>query len=440
MQMYAGLPIMTNKITAPEQRGIPHHLLGHIPVDKPTWVVGDFKRAADRIISEIRSRGNLPIVVGGTHYYINALLNADLLPCVDDARKDGASEVEPTEFPELDELPAEKLWERLQEVDPEMARRWHPKDRRKVKRSLVVYLTTGRKASELYDEQQLQKRVAEAPEASEASKTDEESRTSSGPWETLMFWVHSDREVLKRRLETRVDKMVTSGLIDEAREIYRYLQSERLAGREVDLSRGIWQSIGFKQFMDYLAATDPPSPDADDKDVEGLRATAIEAVKAATRRYASLQTRWIRNKLIPLVRCQHADAMDHLFVMDSTDLTTWQQQAVEPAAAITQQFMEGKDLPCPTELSETARAVLETPEQGVSGLNAVPCRRVCDACDVTVLYEHYWEVHIKSRRHHRMLKGRKKRALVPRDENLSLQILEDDGDTSGGTSPLLAHS
>jgi tRNA dimethylallyltransferase len=225
--------------------------------------------------------------------------------------------------------------------------------------------------------------------------------------------------------------MVTSGLIDEARQVFQYLQQERATGREVDLSRGIWQSIGFKQFMDYLETTEPPSSPSPTT-VEGLKTTAIEAVKGATRRYASMQTRWIQNKLKPLLRNQHPDAMRHLFVMDSTDLTTWREGIVEPAVAITRQFMEGKDLPSPTELSETANNLLEMPSQGMS---AVPCRHVCEVCEVTVLYEHLWEEHIKSTRHRRRWKARKKKALVPVNGNPSLQVPPEAAGNSDESTP-----
>jgi tRNA dimethylallyltransferase len=85
MQIYDGLPIITNKITVEEQQGIPHHLLGAVALDKEPWRVGVFKRKAGKIIKEIRSRGRTPILVGGTHYYTQSLLFNDTL--VSDADK-----------------------------------------------------------------------------------------------------------------------------------------------------------------------------------------------------------------------------------------------------------------------------------------------------------------------------------------------------------------
>lgn len=73
MQLYEGLPVVTNKITTSEQQGIPHHLLGCIGLKEETWTVGKFVKEALTVIEEIRSRGRLPIVVGGTHYYTQAV-------------------------------------------------------------------------------------------------------------------------------------------------------------------------------------------------------------------------------------------------------------------------------------------------------------------------------------------------------------------------------
>ncbi|KAF3347104.1 Protein phosphatase inhibitor 2 [Verticillium dahliae VDG2] len=127
MQLYQGLPVITNKMTTAERRGIPHHLLDHIPLDEPAWIVGDFKRAANKVIREIRSRGNLPIVVGGTHYYTNALLFEDMFvgPGHEGQGEPApAADVVPASdagrFPILDE-PTEVILAKLRDVDPPAA-------------------------------------------------------------------------------------------------------------------------------------------------------------------------------------------------------------------------------------------------------------------------------------------------------------------------------
>ncbi|GKT84538.1 tRNA isopentenyltransferase [Colletotrichum tofieldiae] len=166
MQMYKGLPIITNKITPAERRGVPHHLLDHIGLDQPTWVVEDFKREANKVIREIRNRGNLPIVVGGTHYYTNALLFEDTLVGADDEKprdSDVKLDDDTSSFPILNE-PTDVILAKLREVDPVMADRWHPNDRRKISRSLQIYLQHGRPASAIYAEQRQRKMAENKPD------------------------------------------------------------------------------------------------------------------------------------------------------------------------------------------------------------------------------------------------------------------------------------
>jgi tRNA dimethylallyltransferase len=94
MQLYSGLPIITNKITVEERKGVPHHLLGCIDFGEPTWVVGTFVKRALSIIEEIRSRGKLPILVGGTHYYTQSLLFRDRLAETEEDGQDGEKKKE----------------------------------------------------------------------------------------------------------------------------------------------------------------------------------------------------------------------------------------------------------------------------------------------------------------------------------------------------------
>lgn len=400
MQMYHGLPIITNKIPESERRGIPHHLLNHIPLDKETWVVEDFKREATSLIREIRSRGKLPIIVGGTHYYVNALLFEDRLV--------GKAEDPSVEFPILDGS-TEVMLEKLKEVDPVMAERWHPNDRRKIRRSLEIYLRTGQRASDIYAQQR-----QKGPAANGTAET----RDASGPWETLLFWVHTDPEVLKARLDSRVDKMLDAGLMDEVQDLYQYLKSQREAGADVDMTRGIWQSIGFKEFQKYLEAVDESTPDQPDTDLASLKCTAVEAVKSATRQYGKYQTRWIRRKIVPLLAEEHPVASNHLFLLDSTDALSWSRTVADPAAGVTATFLQGGQLPDPATLSDAAREVLRGTEKEVEEM---PCRKVCEECGVTVLYESKWQEHLKSYRHRKRVAKRKKLALVP------VQGLDDEG-------------
>lgn len=398
MQMYDGLPIITNKITVEEQQGVPHHLLGFIALDEEPWRVGLFKKKASNVIQEIRSRGRLPIIVGGTHYYTQSLLFEDSL--VND-QVDGGDQV-PTElsnqdisdkFPILDG-PTETMIERLREVDPVMADRWHPNDRRKIRRSLEIFLLTGKRASDVYAEQ------LEIKSSNRKMESAEEGPSQSIS-DTLLFWVHSDSEVLKNRLDNRVDKMVKAGLLDEVKSMDEFLHKRKRDGITVDRSRGIWASIGWKEFEQYLAALETGAESQ--PKLETLYDVSIEQVKAATRQYAKRQTRWIRLKLIPELSDQNA--LENLYLLDGSDLTLWADNVSHPAMGIVESFLAGGELCAPSEMSNAAKQFL-APE-GMSDSaerRGLSTRRECNVCNMVSVREDQWQSHLKSRRHRQLVK------------------------------------
>jgi tRNA dimethylallyltransferase len=399
MQLYKGLPIVTNKMPVAERRGIPHHLLDHTGLDDTPWSLDDFKRSAATTIADIRARGNLPIVVGGTHYYTNALLFKDITVGTD---KEADSELN---FPILSE-PNDVILAKLKEVDPVMAARWHPNDHRKIRRSLEIYLQYGRPASEIYEEQKLRKAQGGGSGQVVDGLEDDEA-----PWESLLFWVHSDTEVLRARLDGRIDKMLDAGLMDEISGMHEHVRQREARGEPVAFDKGIWQSIGFKEFRPYLKAVDEGAPAAE---IEALRRAGVEQMKTATRQYANSQTRWIRTKTVPLLQ-QRRGAMGHLFVVDSTDVSQWTVNVAEPAVDVARRFLEGTGpLPDPGELSATARRVLDAATAPPA--ERTVCQKTCELCGTTTTTLETWEKHMRSKKHKALVRGRGRRALVPVDE------------------------
>ncbi|KAG9246129.1 IPP transferase-domain-containing protein [Calycina marina] len=398
MQMYEGLPIITNKATLEEQKGIPHHLLGFISLDEEPWRVGLYKEKASKIIREIRSRGRLPIVVGGTHYYTQSLLFRNVL--LPEQRKDG-DDSEDIQYgfstQEIDKKfpilagPTEEMLQRLREVDPIMADQWHPNDRRKIRRSLEIFLMSGKKASDTYEDQRLEK-VKRKTEAENLNATDA-TREIGSP---LLFWVHSEAEVLKQRLDARVHKMILSGLLDEVKSMDRFLRTKLDSGVEVDRTRGIWVSIGWKEYEPYLnAAASSISPEMHEKLLEA----SLVLVQTATRQYARRQTRWIRGKLIPELLKE--EILDKLYLLDGTNLQAWSDSVSKPALNITEAFLTGEPIPVPAELSDAAREIL-CQDWPASPTSAV--RHECDLCHVVVVVEDQWQKHLQSRTHRRMVR------------------------------------
>lgn len=410
MQLYRGLPIVTNKISLEEQRSIPHHLLGDIDLDQDTWVVSVFKKEATHIIQEIRGRGRLPIVVGGTHYYVHALLFEDSLVKAKDEDAKLAALPSDTRYPILDDS-TEAILKRLKEVDPVMADKWHPNDRRKISRSLEIFLQTGRRASDIYAEQEEKKNMQVVSEAETEARPD-----------PLLFWVHSDYQVLKDRLNRRVDKMLEIGLMDEIEEMNQYLRSRRQAGETVDLSRGIWQSIGFKEFQPYLQAREDALSDAE---VKQSKLECLEAMKTATRRYAKYQNKWISKRTMPLLNEQ--GALDRLYVLDSTDVAKYAEQVTAQAAALTQQFVAGEEMPKPSEISAAARDALSAAKDFATASQQTPCRKHCEICNTTLITEESWKKHINGRSHRRCVRRAKRTALVPVEEAKTAVIVHTSG-------------
>ncbi|PGG97868.1 tRNA dimethylallyltransferase [Blastomyces parvus] len=478
MQMYRGLPIITNQIPTEERQGIPHHLLGCIGFDQEPWRISHFKTECLRIIKEIRARGKLPVLVGGTHYYTQAVLFKEAIldrggesdessGSSDDEKllMDGNSEQAdvPTprsgDFPILNAAP-EVILQKLREVDPVMASRWHPNDTRRIYRSLEIYLQTGRPASEIYQEQQRLKDVANIPSGhypQELAGVENHTATNISPagagaghlrFPTLLFWVHTEDQELTRRLSRRVDNMAEQGLVAEAESLFNYLNEKKAQGIEIDRTRGVWVSIGFKELEPYFRAlqssastststgagagkiisdgadnstsTTAPTPEQ----LANLKQSCLNSIKSATRHYYRQQVRWIRGRLWNALTDAHSSRQ--LYVLDSTGVGanpgSWDSDVREPAERVVEAFLSGgvEECPDPRELSESSKKVFETQLRSfvaTGGGEAEERARqrivyncsTCDVCGVTVQSDEQWEVHVNGRRHKRAVKSAEKR-------------------------------
>ncbi|EPE05411.1 trna isopentenyltransferase [Ophiostoma piceae UAMH 11346] len=440
MQMYHGLPVTTNKISVAEQRGVPHHLLGTIALHEPTWRVDHFKKEASRIIADIRGRGRLPIVVGGSQYYTDGLLFDDILVEgeFDRAGDEGDNRAEDAdadeesfgdtgdrekEFPILAES-TERLYAELQRVDPVIAMRWHPRDRRRIVRSLEIFLQTGRRTSDIYAEQKTRREEKLKAESGFQPRGGDANTQSS--WNTLMFWVYAQPDVLNARLDGRIDTMQARGLEQETSAMYDTLRDYEARGTPIDKTKGIWQSIGYKEMEPYVKAVKEKQQDVD---IDALRTAGLDGIKFGTRRYARYQLRWIKHKTIPCLQDAHPRALDHLFLLDSTDKSAWHENVAEVGVSLAAKFLgESPDgeiggepvesLPAPMDVSERARTVLHETIHASRGtvFNAEkPFKQTCVVCNVTTVSEEQWTKHVRGSRHRRVVQKHKRRALVPAD-------------------------
>ncbi|HYE02089.1 MAG TPA: tRNA (adenosine(37)-N6)-dimethylallyltransferase MiaA [Phycisphaerales bacterium] len=249
MQVYRHLDIGTAKPTLAERAGIPHHL---VDVAEPTesFSVDRWLGLARAAIEEVRGRGGVPIVVGGTHLYIKALLDGLFEgPPPDPDRRARLAAMDPADRRAL-----------LERADPQAAARIHPADQRRTVRALEVLEATGVPITRLQ------------------TQWDRPSAASDRVL-VILDWP-ADR--LARRINARVRDMMRAGLLEEVRELLR-------AGRLGDQAR---QALGYKQLADYLEAG-PHGADAGARDGERL-AAAVEAIKTQTRRLAKSQRTWLR--------------------------------------------------------------------------------------------------------------------------------------------------
>ncbi|MEM9372334.1 MAG: tRNA (adenosine(37)-N6)-dimethylallyltransferase MiaA [Planctomycetota bacterium] len=238
-QVYRGMDIGTAKPTEKERRGVPHHL---IDIVEPTerFTVQDWLALAEPLIDAIRSRGNVPIVVGGTNLYVKAFLDGLFDgPQPSDAVREAVAEMDQPE------RRAE-----LERVDPEAFARIHASDVRRTVRALEVFRETGTPISVLQAQWDAE-RVAR-PDA-------------------VLVGLDWDVEALNRRINLRVRAMLEGGLVEEVRGLW---ETDRLGEQARE-------GIGYKQLLPHF---------------EGQQslAEASERVKIETRRLGKNQRTWLR--------------------------------------------------------------------------------------------------------------------------------------------------
>ena len=245
MQIYRGMTVGTAAPTAEEMDGVPHHMVA-VAEPEEQWSAARYAEMAIPIIDDILARGKLPVLVGGTGLWLDALVQGRTF-----AGGCAGGEIRKELQRQLEEGGIEPLMARLREVDPESAERLHPSDEKRILRALEVYLETGKTITAHNEE------TTKIPPRYDAV------------WIGLRF---EDREDMKALIDRRVDKMVDEGLLEEIEQL--------LAG---GLSRETtaWQAIGYKEFLGVADGT---------ATVE----EAVAEVKLRSRQYAKRQLTWLR--------------------------------------------------------------------------------------------------------------------------------------------------
>ncbi|XP_008419704.1 tRNA dimethylallyltransferase isoform X1 [Poecilia reticulata] len=373
MQVYKGLDIITNKVSAEERAQCAHHMLDFVDPLVRTYTVVDFRNKALELVGDMRSRNKLPIVVGGTNYYIESLLWKVLLDTGQENEDsgDGADGGQSRKM-ELEKLGGEELHKRLAEVDPKMASMLHPNDKRKIARSLQIHNNTGVPHSRWLEEQR------------------QGGDGLGGPLrfpDPCIFWLHADMEALDQRLDARVDEMLAAGLLDELRDFHLRYNRQKVQDDSQDYQHGIFQSIGFKEFHDYLTAPESSSQQERDE----LRDKGIEALKIATKRYARKQNKWVRNRFLK----RPGDSVPAVYSLDVTDVSRWEESVLKPALQILDSLSKGE---------EPAFPPIRLQDQQRNKRS----RHTCDACDKIIIGDVEWTDHLKSKKHYYHVRKKRK--------------------------------
>ena len=246
MQVYRHMDIGSAKVTKAEMEGVPHHLIDVLePAEEFNVVL--FQKMARQAAEEIESRGHIPILVGGTGFYIQALLyNIDFAENDEDRRlRRSLEEI-------AKEQGASALYEKLRAVDPESCEIIHANNVKRVIRAIEFYEKTGKKIS----------------------AHNREQRQNISPYRFAYFVLNDDREKIYRQIDQRVDLMMERGLVEEVRAL-----------RAMGCSRGMvsMQGLGYKEILSYLEG-------------EISQEEAVYLIKRDTRHFAKRQLTWFKRE------------------------------------------------------------------------------------------------------------------------------------------------
>ncbi|EGO86639.1 tRNA (adenosine(37)-N6)-dimethylallyltransferase MiaA [Clostridium botulinum C] len=244
MQIYKHMDIGSAKITEEEKHGIKHYMIDFVdPLDE--FSVAEFKEKSKNTIESIASKGKLPMIVGGTGFYIDSLI----------FNYDFANTYKDEEYREYlknlaDKKGKEYVHELLKDIDEESYKRLYPNDLKRVIRALEVFKLTNKTISEFNEEQ---------------DKFDI-------PYNVYYFVLNMDRSKLYERINKRVDIMIERGLVEEVKML-------RSMGCTADMQS--MKGIGYKEILYYL-------------DGKMTLEDAIELIKKGSRNYAKRQLTWFR--------------------------------------------------------------------------------------------------------------------------------------------------
>jgi len=247
MQVYKYMDIGTAKITTEEMQVITHYLIDELYPDEE-YNAMIFQKKAKEYIEKIYAKGKIPIVAGGTGFYINALVFDNAF----EENEENDNALRKSLEKEAEEKGAEHMHNMLKEIDPEYAQSVHMNNVKRVIRAIEFFRQTGQKFSE----------------------HNAEEKKKETPYKLGMYVLNMDREKLYHRINLRVDKMLSAGLEEEVRGLLDKGYEENLVSM---------QGLGYKEFMPYFKG-------------ECSLESTIDEIKQKTRHFAKRQLTWFRRQ------------------------------------------------------------------------------------------------------------------------------------------------
>lgn len=246
MQIYRGMDIGTAKITADEMQGVKHYLI-NVSDPKEDFNIVKFQNMVKCSIEEIKKNGHIPILVGGTGFYIQSIIydiNFD--------KEDDNGSIRKVLEEEYDKMGADFMYEKLKKIDSISAENIHKNNKKRIIRAIEYFLINNALISE----------------------HNELQRKKTSPYDFKFFVLNPKRDILYDRINKRVDKMVEKGLVDEVKSLIE-------SGLSIDNIS--MQGIGYKEIVEYLEGNIPL-----DK--------AVENIKQNTRHMAKRQVTWFKRE------------------------------------------------------------------------------------------------------------------------------------------------
>ncbi|KAJ2996106.1 hypothetical protein HDV02_000159 [Globomyces sp. JEL0801] len=300
MQVYKGLDIITNKPDKKERESAPHHLFDFVhPLNE--YSVADYVNDATAIVDKLHSQNILPVICGGTnHYTLSLLCNVNVFETSQESNENGHPSIDlelrkelqyvlnqtDSKSIKLDRinnfLQTYSIHQLLDKIDPKIAKRWHENDFRKIRRSLEVYYYTGKRYSELLEDNEQLKDSYEGLRYTTAASNRSDTE--------FVFFGCMD------------------GMFTEMHDLREQMNENKTVSFDSQYNRGIFQSIAIESKFDKI-------------EIEKLLENGIENMKVATRQYARHQVSQIKNKFVPVMIKEHNQNTGSFYLIDATGIT-----------------------------------------------------------------------------------------------------------------------